>query len=1127
MEKMTENKQAFKALSKICLNNWHYIERKVLSFSEGINFFTGHSGSGKSTVIDALQIVLYANTDGRGFFNKAAADDSDRNLIEYLRGMISVGENNEGKYIRNRNFSTTIVLELEQTVTGDKECVGVVFDVETASNEISRLFFWHKGGIPEHHYRKDNRAMATAEVRDYIKSHCTKEEYYFGSSNERFRRQLYDIYLGGLDAEKFPRLFKRAIPFKMNIKLEDFVREYICMEQDIQIEDMQESVLQYGRMRKKIEDTLKEIRSLKQIGNGYEQFTKAENEVQVCQYRFGKLMMLQLKEQIRELQEKIEKAGDDKDIQEENKKKLSGQLADLAAEYDELVKQIANSGYENLKTELHGVNELLDQLIKSKAAWQQTSAGLSQWTEMDVTPNQTIWDIESFSKGNITLGELRRLRHSLKEIREEVENDRQEAASELRRIKKREKEIDGELKELKKGNKAYPRELENARYELQTRLTTQFGSAVKVHILADLLDMKNETWHKAVEGYLGSNKLSLVVEPSYAKAAMEIYREMDEKQFFRASILDTEKILKEKPAVMDQALAEEVIAKEPYVRAFMDLLLGRVIKCQTIEELRNQRTGITPDCLLYKNFQLKRLNPADYTKRSYIGESSVKQRIKDLREELKQLSAKKEPFAEMVSKAEEILRLEDLGRSEEEYIEQQEALKKIREKSELKRDLEAKMQKMKEDSIDELEERQRENKRLQTQKQELLNEVSRAVWNREKQIEDWQKNYISITSELAERESSFHFSEELEEAFKDYIKERRTSSFESLKNGTLRKIKQAETEKEEAYRELVDLRSAYLREYPNRTFSPAIESNGPYEELLSKLECDHLADYQERAREQARSAAEHFKDDFISKIRYAILEAYQRRDELNRIISRLDFGKDKYQFRITKNKGPDGVYYPMFMDESLKIDPSTLDASMDHQMNLFSMEHESRYGEVMSDLIDIFIPPENASLEELEEAKRNMEKYADYRTYLSFDMEQIVEGEEKLTIGLGKMIKKNSGGEGQNPLYVALLASFAQAYRINLSPKLRRSPTIRLVVLDEAFSKMDAEKVASCIELIRGLGFQAIISATNDKIQNYLENVDKTFVYANPNKKSISIQEFEKREFNHLLEEAEDEEGTA
>ena len=104
-----DNRQPFWAISKICLNNWHYIDRKILTLSEGINFFTGHSGSGKSTVIDAIQIVLYANTDGRGFFNKAAADDSDRTLIEYLRGMVNISENNESQYLRNKNFSSTIV----------------------------------------------------------------------------------------------------------------------------------------------------------------------------------------------------------------------------------------------------------------------------------------------------------------------------------------------------------------------------------------------------------------------------------------------------------------------------------------------------------------------------------------------------------------------------------------------------------------------------------------------------------------------------------------------------------------------------------------------------------------------------------------------------------------------------------------------------------------------------------------------------------------------------------------------------------------------------------------------------------------------------------------------------------
>lgn len=261
------------------------------------------------------------------------------------------------------------------------------------------------------------------------------------------------------------------------------------------------------------------------------------------------------------------------------------------------------------------------------------------------------------------------------------------------------------------------------------------------------------------------------------------------------------------------------------------------------------------------------------------------------------------------------------------------------------------------------------------------------------------------------------------------------------------------------------------------------------------------------------------------KIRSAIRDALLRKDELNKIISKLDFGKDKYQFVIGRNKGPDGRYFDMFMDNSLEVNPAYLTDTLDNQMNLFTMEHENQYGEIINDLINIFIPPENATTEEMEEAKRNMDKYADYRTYLSFDMQQIIQNEDEvIKIRLSKMIKKNSGGEGQNPLYVALLASFAQAYRISLSPKIQRNPTLRLVVLDEAFSKMDAEKVASCIELIRGLGFQAIISATNDKIQNYVENVDKTFVFANPNKKSISIQEFERESFPELMRELDEEE---
>jgi uncharacterized protein YPO0396 len=1119
--------QKFEALSRIHLNNWHYINRKTLSFHKEINFFTGHSGSGKSTVIDAMQILLYANTDGRGFFNKAAADDSDRNLIEYLRGMVNIGENNEFAYLRNQNFSTTIVLELERTDTKEFQCVGAVFDVETSTNDISRKFFWHKGPLWDNGYRTADRAMTMEEITATFRSSYSKEDYFATSHNERFRRQLYDVYLGGLDSEKFPLLFKRAIPFRMNIKLEDFVKEYICMDQDIHIEDMQESVMQYGRMRKKIEDTSIEIGILKDLSEKYKKVQELEANIHKNMYFFKKAEIKDYQTKIQAITDKTRLTKEDLLRQEEQKTSLEGQVHDLTVQGEELLRRISSTGYEDLKNQWNATEELIGHLNKSSVKWSQTSEKLKEWVEEDTTSNQTIWDIETFCKNEADEETLSRLKRSILEMHKETEETKKEAEGALRDIRRKERQINEELTQLKAGNKAYPKYLEQARAFIQKRLLEETGKAVQVSVLADLLDIRDETWRNAVEGYMGNHKLSLVVPPAYAKAAMGIYGELDRNEYYNVAVLDTEEASANKSEVIEGALSEEVVAGESYLQPYIDLLLGRVMKCLDVQELRRCKVGVTPDCMLYHTFRLQHMNPDNYTKFAYIGKDSVRRRIRLLEKNLISMEEEKKPQEAVLNECQRILSMEALSEETSVYLEWQQDMASLKEKEKEKKKLEQKLEKIKAQNVSEWEKDREAILTLCDGKRAEQRAVDKLIFECSGKIETYQKDMVQLQAELMDKTSGLEVDEELEEESRQYFDTEEIPRYDRLKDRFYALSKKAEEARDGAFNILVSSRGEYGRKYPNRNCSLTAKDNGEYDRLLELMECGNLEEYRKMAAEQAKSAVLHFKDDFMFKIRSAIRDAIQRKEELNRIISRLDFGKDKYQFVIGKNKGPDGRYYDMFMDDSLEVNPSQLTDSVDDQINLFTMEHENQYGEIINDLINIFIPPDNATPEQMEEAKRNMDRYADYRTYLSFDMQQLVQNEDEvIKIRLSKMLKKNSGGEGQNPLYVALLASFAQAYRISQSPNVQRNPTIRLVVLDEAFSKMDAEKVASCIELIRGLGFQAIISATNDKIQNYVENVDKTFVFANPNKKSISIQEFERESFPELMRELDEaEEG--
>jgi uncharacterized protein YPO0396 len=182
-----------------------------------------------------------------------------------------------------------------------------------------------------------------------------------------------------------------------------------------------------------------------------------------------------------------------------------------------------------------------------------------------------------------------------------------------------------------------------------------------------------------------------------------------------------------------------------------------------------------------------------------------------------------------------------------------------------------------------------------------------------------------------------------------------------------------------------------------------------------------------------------------------------------------------------------------------------MDKDLMEGYSLFSYDFKEKHGDVIQELFKQIIDVgEGAlSIDEKEELEKNIQKYTDYRTYLDFDL--IVTNDSGETQHLSKMIDKKSGGETQTPFYISVLASFSKVYRIN---HLKNNNTMRLIIFDEAFSKMDHERIEESLKLLRKMGFQALISAPTEKIANIAPLADKTLCVLR-SKKSTMIREFD------------------
>jgi uncharacterized protein YPO0396 len=278
------------------------------------------------------------------------------------------------------------------------------------------------------------------------------------------------------------------------------------------------------------------------------------------------------------------------------------------------------------------------------------------------------------------------------------------------------------------------------------------------------------------------------------------------------------------------------------------------------------------------------------------------------------------------------------------------------------------------------------------------------------------------------------------------------------------------------WNQLVEMRSKYHSTYQINV-DPSLTTNAFYEEEYADLHDVKLLDYKEKIVEAKELAIQEFKSDFLSKLKNNFDSVISQIADLNAALGNVRFGEDTYEFIVTP-RNEYKAYYLMINDELLV-------SGKDINSDVFYEKYRDTIEDLFRQITFIDITLDYNLRGELE---KNIEKFTDYRSYLKFDL--LVKNSSGSRQSLARTLQKKSGGETQTPFYIAVLASFGQAYRTHL--KNDKNATIRLIIFDEAFSKMDAERIIESVKLLRKLGLQAIVAAPPEKMPDITPLVDRT-----------------------------------
>ena len=1041
-------------LERIRLVNWHNFDDTVIEIGNRC-LLAGDNGSGKSTIIDAIQYIMAANLK-MARFNSAADErrSGGRDLMGYVRCKLGA---ESSEYRRGDTISHVMMEWSGQASFACGVCIEAYKDNRYTEH------FW-LGNITAGNAAAGNTltSIKEIEVRNekqeplqfrQFKNILEEKKLYYYPTKQQYIRDLTNklgVFKPRSEVNPYLDSLTRSIGFKPLNSIDKFVCDFILEDSPVSIQDMKQNLENYKEADRQAKGAVAKIAVLKKICAKAAEWQRWSGLIIKQEFLKLKIELENEKQkkdnasrQLVETQNKLDFTN--REISILDQKRLDAEQERRALDVS-LASNDAHRLYQEIQARIerleHDLAKETEKAEKYRAVKSQCEALLNRSLSENFDDESAVLDDEA-------------KKH--RDARYEAERKKNEAAELLRDIR-------SELADLERGILRYP----DAPRELKAALEK---SGIEAFFLAEAAEITDAAWVDAVEGWLNTRRFAILVDPARFQKALEVYDRLP-RSIAGAFIPNIEKM---RGATAKTGSLAETVKADGYAGIYINFTLGKVMRAE-LANLKTYDSAVTKECMTYTNHTASRIKEEVY-RRHYLGRSALEERRNFLNSEAERVEAE---LASAERKEREAAGCEDICNRvirhlpelkflfpsvsgcdllEHNLATAKEELAKVdtqsfRELEDKRKDIEAQLSVMKED-----------NDRLREKRGGLVTKLST--------LREEHDNFARLQEEKEETIKTFsgdnpNMIVECEEYAKDKLSKSSIADLSNTYESTLKGFKTHTENSKKDYNKLV---ADYEREF-NYLLGMDPAENAEAETLLKRLETSELPEYREKIAKAYTDAEKEFKDHFISRLNERIEEARESFKEINEILRTLHFGRDQYQFHLDvldERKGQIEV-----IRQAAKI-PSSDDG-------LFAQIADPAEQKAAEDLFNRIL---NSPLD-----SKDLRDICDYRTYFHYDIriketDNFDDKGNPVILSLSKVLKEKSGGESQTPYYVAIAASFYRFYKAEPEKK------GRLVIFDEAFNRMDDERIGKILEFYNNLNLQIITSVPPEKIEAIAPYMDR------------------------------------